>query len=256
MIPAHISSLDELCLPRIIGELALAPQGIILVAGPTGHGKSTTLAAMIDIINTHKRVHIVTMEDPIEYIHTNRQSVIDQREIGSDTKSFARALRHVLREDPDVILVGEMRDLETIAAALTAAETGHLVLTTLHTNDAVQSIDRLVDVFPPHQQNQIRIQLAFCLLAVIAQRLLPRKDGNGRIVATELMRNTFGIANLIRERNAHQIYAMMETHARQGMHTFDASLQDLCRRGLVARDVARTFMRSPQQLDKPDRKKR
>ena len=250
LIPAQIPTMEKLLLPRVVGELALASQGLVVVSGPTGHGKSTTLAAMIDIINTHRRVHIITMEDPIEYIHTNRQSVIDQREVGFDTKSFARALRHVLREDPDVILVGEMRDLETISAALTAAETGHLVLATLHTNDAVQSVDRLIDVFPPHQQEQIRIQLGFCLLAVIAQRLLPRKDGNGRIVATEIMRNVFAVANLIRERQTHQIYAMMETHAREGMHTFDANLHELYRKGLISREVAASFMRSPRLLDR------
>jgi twitching motility protein PilT len=203
---------------------------------------------MIDIINERCRAHIVTVEDPLEFIHKSKTSVIEQREVGLDTKSFASALRHVLRQAPDVILIGEIRDLETIATALTAAETGHLVITTLHTNDAMQSIDRLVDVFPPHQQSQVRSQLALSLLAVIAQRLVPRADGKGRVVAVELLRNNAASAHLIREGKTHNIYTVLETHAREGMCTMDASLKQLYQQGLITREEARRRMRSPDQL--------
>ena len=203
---------------------------------------------MINIINERRRAHIVTVEDPLEFIHKSKNSVIEQREVGLDTKSFAAALRHVLRQAPDVILIGEIRDLETISTALTAAETGHLVITTLHTNDAMQSIDRLVDVFPPHQQAQIRSQLALCLLAVIAQRLVPRADGHGRVLAVELLRNNAASANLIREGKTHNIYTVLETHASEGMCTMDSSLKQLCHQGLITREEARRRMRSPDQL--------
>jgi len=248
LIPTRMPTLEELGLPPVLEEFALAPQGLILVTGPTGHGKSTTQAAMIHIINRRRRCHIVTIEDPIEFVHENINSVVEQREVGLDTKGFANALRHVLRQAPDVILIGEIRDLDTISAALTAAETGHLVITTLHTNDAVQSIDRLVDAFPPHQQNQVRSQLALSLLAVIAQRLVPRADGRGRSVAVEVMKNIAATAHLIREGKIHNIYTVMETQAREGMCTMDTSLKQLYLKGLITREEARRRMRNPQQL--------
>ena len=248
LIPEHLPKLSELGLPPVIEQLCMAQQGLILVTGPTGHGKSTTQAAMIDIINERRRAHIVTVEDPLEFIHKSKTSVIEQREVGLDTKSFASALRHVLRQAPDVILIGEIRDLETISTALTAAETGHLVITTLHTNDAMQSIDRLVDVFPPHQQAQVRSQLALCLLAVIAQRLVPRADGHGRVLAVELLRNNAASSHLIREGKTHNIYTVLETHAREGMCTMDASLKQLYLQGIITREEARQRMKSPDQL--------
>jgi twitching motility protein PilT len=248
LIPTSVPTLEELNLPPGLKDLALTPQGLILVTGPTGHGKSTTQAAMIDIINAHRRLHIVTIEDPVEYLHPNKRSVVDQREVGADTSSFHSALRHVLREDPDVILIGEMRDLETIAAALTAAETGHLVIATLHTNDAVQAIDRIIDVFAPHQQGQVRTQLAFCLLAVVSQRLLPRADGNGRIVAVEILRNNIAVASMIREGKTHQLYSVMETSAKDGMIPMDVALRRLYQRKLITYDEARVRMRVVQSL--------
>ena len=248
VIPERMPRLGELGLPPLLEEFAMAPQGMILVTGPTGHGKSTTQAAMINIINEGRRCHVVTVEDPIEFVHTSKNSVIEQREVGMDTKTFSNALRHVLRQAPDVILIGELRDLDTIAAALTAAETGHLVIATLHTNDAIQTIDRLVDAFPPHQQNQIKSQLSLCLLAVISQRLLPRKDGRGRVVAVEILRNNAAAANLIREGKIHNIYTVIETHARDGMCTMDASLKQLYLKGLISREEARRRMRHPQML--------
>ncbi|HOX37589.1 MAG TPA: type IV pilus twitching motility protein PilT [Candidatus Brocadiia bacterium] len=255
-IPGRIPNIRELGLPEMLADLALKPQGLLLVTGPTGHGKSTTLAAMLDIINTIRKCHIVTVEDPIEFIHTNKKSIIDQREVGSDTKSFANALKHVLRQDPDVILVGEMRDLETIGAALRAAETGHLVLATLHTNDAVQTIDRLIDVFPAHQQQQIRIQLAFCLLAVFSQRLIPRLDTKGRICASEIMLNNHAIAHLIRDAKTFNIYSTLETQAKVGMYTMDSSLKQLYEKGLVSYENAKMWMKNPMMLDSPSRGKR
>jgi len=248
LIPNRIPTLDELELPSVLEDLAMAPQGLILVTGPTGHGKSTTQAAMINLINERRRCHVVTIEDPIEFVHVNKKSIIEQREVGADTRGFFPALRHVLRQAPDVILIGEMRDLDTIRAALTAAETGHLVISTLHTNDAVQSIDRLVDSFPPHQQNQVRAQLSLSLLAVVAQRLLPRADGAGRIVAVELLRNNSASAHLIREGKIHNIYTVMETHVRDGMCTMDAALIELYQKMLITRDEARRCMRNPEHL--------
>ena len=248
LIPDRMPTLKELGLPTILEDFSMANQGLVLVTGPTGHGKSTTQAAMINIINENRRCHVVTIEDPVEFVHKGNKSVIEQREVGLDTKSFSAALRHVLRQAPDVILIGELRDLDTVSAALTAAETGHLVITTLHTNDAVQSMDRLVDIFPPHQQNQVRSQLALCLLAVIAQRLVPRADGRGRIVAVELLRNNSAAAHLIREGKIHNIYTVMETHAREGMCTMDASLKQLYLQGAITRDEARRRMRNPEQL--------
>jgi len=248
LIPDKLPTFQELGLPPLLEEFTMAHQGLILVTGPTGHGKSTTQAAMINIINNRRRCHIVTVEDPVEFVHESKKSVVEQREVGLDTQSFARALRHVLRQAPDVILIGEIRDLDTISAALTAAETGHLVITTLHTNDAVQSIDRLVDTFPPHQQSQVRSQLALCLLAVITQRLVPRADGKGRIVAVELLRNNSATAHLIREGKIHNIYTVMETHGREGMCTMDNALKQLYLKGLIAREEAQRRMRNPQML--------
>jgi len=249
LIPQHIPSLEELALPPIIEEFALAPMGLVLITGPTGHGKSTTQACMIDMINTKKRVHIITIEDPIEFVHKNKRSVIDQREVGHDTVSFGEALKHVLRQDPDVILVGEMRDLETISTALTAAETGHLVIATLHTNDAVQTINRLIDVFPAHQQSQIKAQLSLCLLAVVSQRLLPRSDGKGRIVATEVIRDNPAVAHLIREGKIEGIYSVMETHAKEGMFVMDTSIKNLYMQGIITYEEAKLRMRNPQVLE-------
>jgi twitching motility protein PilT len=250
LIPQRIPKLEELNLPPILGDFALTPQGLILVTGPTGHGKSTTQAAMIDLINTTKRAHIITIEDPIEYIHENRQSIVEQREVGQDTKSFGEALRHVLRETPDVIQVGEMRDPESIACALTAAETGHMVIATLHTNDAVQAIDRLIDVFPAHQQTQVRAQLSLCLLAVIAQRLLPRKGYGGLIPAVEILRASSGVSHLIRDHKTHQLYSLMETKAKEGMKTLDAALKELYLKGEIRFEDASSRMRNPKLLDR------
>ncbi len=250
LVPNTIPTLEELNLPPIVRDFALKQQGFIIVAGPTGHGKSTTQAAMIDIINSELRCHIVTIEDPIEYIHKSRSSIIDQREVGDDTLAFKDALKYVLRQDPDVILIGEMRDLESIESALTAAETGHLVITTLHTNDSVQSVDRIVDVFPSRQQGQIRMQLANTLLAVISQRLLPRADGRGRICACEILVRTDAVGNLIREEKTHQLYTVMETQAKMGMKTMDKALKELYLKGLITFEEARSHMKNPAALQK------
>ncbi|MCX7804918.1 MAG: PilT/PilU family type 4a pilus ATPase [Planctomycetota bacterium] len=248
MIPSRIPTLTELGLPPVLEEFALLPHGLILVTGPTGHGKSTTQAAMLDIINRERRCHIVTIEDPIEYLHFSKKSVIDQREVGEDTHSFADALRHVLRQDPNVIQIGEMRDLETISTALTAAETGHLVLATLHTNSAAQSCDRIIDAFPAHQQNQIRVQLSLCLAAIISQRLLPRADGKGRVAAVEILRNQPGVANLIREGKTHMLQTVMETQGRAGMQTMDGALKRLYMEGVISRETAAKYMSNPGML--------
>jgi twitching motility protein PilT len=248
LIPSEIPGVNDLGLPPVLEEMVLQPQGLLLFTGPTGHGKSTTQAALIDVINQKRRCHIVTIEDPIEYLHHPKKSVVDQREVGQDTHSFAAALKHVLRQDPNVVQIGELRDLETMGTALTAAETGHLVLATLHTNSAVQAVDRIIDVFPPYQQNQVRTQLSFCLLAVVAQRLLPRADGQGRVAAFEILRNVPGVANLIREGKTSQITTMVETHGKVGMQTLDASLKDLYQRGLVSREEAARHMNDPQRL--------
>lgn len=241
-IPTAIPSLQQLQLPPVVGQLVHKHQGLVLVTGPTGSGKSSTLAAMIDNINRTQKRHIVTLEDPIEFLHAHASSVVDQREVGSDTKSFSNGLRAALRQDPDVILVGEMRDLETISAAVTAAETGHLVFATLHTTDAPQTVDRIIDAFPAHQQGQIRMQLAAVLLAVISQRLLPRPGGKGRACATEILMNTPAVANLIRTEKVHQIKSVMQTGRAQGMHTLDASLRDLMAQGLVDPVAAKLFL--------------
>ncbi len=247
-IPTAIPRLKELGLPAVVYDLSMMPQGLILVTGPTGHGKSTTMASMIDLINTNKKMHIITVEDPIEYVHNHKHCVVDQREVGGDTLKFSTALKFALRQDPDVIQVGEMRDLETIAAALTAAETGHLVIATLHTNDAVQTIDRIVDVFPERQQMQVRVQLSLTLKAVISQRLLPKATGDGRVLAVEILRNVHSSANLIREGKTYQLYSVIETNTKEGMVTMDASLIRLCKKGLITQEEARSYMRNPQAL--------
>lgn len=238
LIPTEIRTIEELGLPAVLNDLADKPRGLILVTGPTGSGKSTTLAAMIDHINRNRTEHIITIEDPIEYLHAHDRCVINQREVGADTQSFAQALRHVLRQDPDVILIGEMRDLETVSAALTAAETGHLVFATLHTLDATQTVDRIIDVFPPHQQNQVRVQLSGVLQGIVSQQLLPACDGNGRVVAAEVLVPTPAIRNLIREGKTHQLSTAMQTGSQYGMVTMDVALADMYLRGKITLDAA------------------
>ncbi len=238
-IPFEIVGFEKLGVPSAVEQFAWLPQGLVLVAGPTGSGKSTTLASLVDIINRERAVHIMTVEDPIEFLHQHKRAIVNQREVGEDTHSFANALKHVLRQDPDVILVGEMRDLETISTAITAAETGHLVFATLHTQDAPQSIDRIIDVFPSHQQQQIRVQLASALQGVCVQQLLPTLDGRGRVAAAEVMVSTPAIRNLIREGKTHQIYSMMQAGGKHGMVTMDMSLAHLARTGRISMDVAR-----------------
>ena len=238
LIPSRIKSLEELGLPPILADLAMKDRGLILVTGPTGSGKTTTLAALIDYMNDHRHDHIITIEDPIEFVHQHRNCLINQREVGPHTRSFASALRAALREDPDVILVGEMRDLETISLALTAAETGHLVLATLHTNSAAQTINRIIDVFPPHQQEQVRVQLSETILGVCAQTLIPRADGFGRVVAVEMMVATPAIRNLIREAKTYQIPSIIQTSMKDGMQSLDQSLKQLLRAGLITLEEA------------------
>lgn len=243
-IPWQIKSFKELGLPDVINELVKKPRGLILVTGATGSGKSTTLAAMIDRINEERADHIITIEDPIEYLHSHKKALINQREVNADTKSFKDALKYVLRQDPDVVLIGEMRDLETIEAALTVAETGHLTLATLHTNTAVQTINRIIDVFPPHQQEQVRVQLSFVLEGIICQQLIPRKTGGGRVLAIEILIPNPAIRNLIREDKIHQIYSMMQTgQAKYGMQTMNQSLLELYQKGLISYEDA--LVRSP-----------
>ena len=233
VVALMIPDMDTLKLPKVLKELAMKQRGLILVTGPTGSGKSTTLASMIDFMNHERNEHIMTIEDPIEYLHKHNKSIINQREIGNDTHSFANALRASLRQDPDIILVGEMRDLETISTAITAAETGHLVLSTLHTIGAAKTIDRIIDVFPPHQQQQIRIQLASVLEAVISQQILPKANGLGRVAAFEVMVANAAIRNLVREGKTHQMQTVIQTGASQGMQTMDASLIDLYKNKLI-----------------------
>jgi twitching motility protein PilT len=238
LIPFEIRTLEELGAPRHIAQFARLPRGLVLVTGPTGSGKSTTLAALIDIVNTERAAHIMSVEDPIEFLHRHKKSAVHQREVGGDTKTFASALKHVLRQDPDVILVGEMRDLETIHMAITAAETGHLVFATLHTNTAPSSVDRIIDVFPPHQQQQIRVQLASSLQGVVTQTLVPTADGQGRAVACEVLVVTPAVSNLIREGKTHQIFSSMQTGASMGMQTMDKALADLVRTAKIRREDA------------------
>lgn len=237
-VPLVIPNIQELGLPEVVIDLARKPNGLVLVTGPTGVGKTTTLATMIDLINNERECLIVCIEDPIEFVHTNKKSIIKQREVYSDTHSFSEALRHALRQDPNVIVVGEMRDLETISTTLTAAETGHLVLATLHTPDAPQTIQRIIDVFPPHQQRQVKLQLADCLQGVVSQLLLPCASGQGRVLASEVMIGTSGIKNLIREQEIEQMPTLMQTGSQYGMKTMDKSLKELFQQGLISLDAA------------------
>ena len=247
-VPIEIPQLDSLRLPPIIETLARKPNGLVLVTGPTGVGKTTNLAAMVDLINRERQALIMMIEDPIEFIHKNKKSIVKQREVFSDTKSFSNALRHALREDPNVIVVGEMRDLETISTALTAAETGHLVLATLHTPNAPQTIQRIIDVFPSTQQTQIKLQLADCIQAVVSQLLLPHLSGKGRVIATEIMVATAGIRNLIREQEIEQIPTLMQTGAQFGMRTMDKSLKELVKEGLVSLEAALEKVKHPDEF--------
>ena len=249
LVSLRIRTIRELGLPLILEDLARKPSGLILLTGPTGVGKTTTLAAMVDLINNEKEHLIVVIEDPIEYLHFNKKSVIKQREVYSDTHSFADALKHALRQDPNVIVVGEMRDLETISTALTAAETGHLVLATLHTPDAPQTIDRIIDVFPPYQQKQIMVQLSCSLQGVVAQRLLPRIDKPGRIVAAEVMVATPAIRNLVREHETEQLLTLMQTGSQYGMKTMDRSLRELYEQNMISYETAITFAKDPSEFE-------
>lgn len=242
VVPTKIPTLEELGLPNVLKEIAGKPQGLVLVTGPTGSGKSTTLAAMIDYINKNMKRHIVTLEDPIEYLHNHGTSIIDQREVGFDTKSFANGLRACLRQDPDIILVGEMRDLETISTAITAAETGHLVLGTLHTTDAPSTIDRIIDVFPPGQQSQVRIQLASVLASIISQRLFPTISKDGRVAALEIMINNAAIRNLIRNEKIHQIHSVMQTSKASGMETLGMAVKHLLEKGKIDKNTAVQYL--------------
>jgi twitching motility protein PilT len=236
-IPYEILSLEELGMPPSVARFANLARGMVLVTGPTGSGKSTTLASLVDLANRSRHDHILTVEDPIEFLHRHKSCLVNQREVGEDTHSFSNALRHALRQDPDILLVGEMRDLETIAVALTAAETGHLVFATLHTQDAAQTIDRVIDVFPPHQQQQVRTQLAGALQGVVSQTLVRTSSGRGRSVATEVLVATPAIRNLVREGKTHQIYSALQAGSQYGMHTLDQSLADLVRRRQVTREI-------------------
>jgi twitching motility protein PilT len=233
-IPEEIPTMDAMGLPPILKSFTTKMKGLVVVTGPTGSGKSTTLAAMVNEINTNRRAHIITVEDPIEFVHTSKLALVTQREVGQHSQSFPDAIRSAMRQDPDVILVGEMRDLETISAAITLAETGHLVLATLHTQDAAQTVDRMIDVFPPHQQAQVRTQLSTTLLGVASQRLIPKADQSGRVMALEVLVRNDAITNCIKEGNTHQIYSMMQIGKEDGMITLDAALADLFKRGLIS----------------------
>ncbi len=250
LIPSDVQSLDELGFPPVLKDIAMLPRGIVLATGPTGCGKSTTLAAMIDHVNEQRPVHIVTIEDPVEFVHKPKLASVTQREIGIDTHSFSEALRHVMRQNPDVILVGELRDLETIQLAITAGETGHLVFSTLHTLDAAQTIDRMVDVFEPHRQEQVRAQLAITLQAVISQDLLQLADGSGLVPCLEIMLATPGIRNLIRERKTHQIYSLIQGGGNLGMQTFDQHLMQLYSQGLVRGEEAMAKASNPEEFSR------
>ncbi len=250
LIPQQVPSMRELGLPAVTEDLAKRPRGLLLVTGPTGSGKSTTLASIIHQINSDRAEHIITIEDPIEYLHTHRKSVINQRELGQDTLSFAAALRSALREDPDVILVGEMRDLETIKLAITCAETGHLVMATLHTNNAAESVDRMIDVFPAEEQEQIRVQLSNNLVAIMSQQLLPRAGQPGRVAAIEVMVASSAIRNLIRENKAHQMHSIIQTSAEAGMQSMDQALRDLYKQSLITHETAMRRSHNPDELEK------
>jgi twitching motility protein PilT len=248
LIPNEMPALDELGLPAVLREFTKKPRGFVLVTGPTGSGKSTTLAAMLDVINRERQQHIMTIEDPIEFLHTHKSCIVNQRELGADAQTFALGLKAALRQDPDVILVGEMRDLDTIATALTAAETGHLVFATLHTQDTAQTVDRIVDVFPPAQQHQVRVQLSVALQGIVTQDLLPTADGQGRVAACEVLVPTPAVRNLIREGKTHQIYSVLQTGGAHGMQTMDAALADLVRRQKITRELAESRSSSPEEL--------
>ena len=250
VIPYEIKPLEALGVPEAAAAFASLPRGLVLVTGPTGSGKSTTLASLVDLANRTRRAHIMTVEDPIEFLHRHKRCLVNQREVGSDTQSFQRALKHVLRQDPDIILVGEMRDLETISVALTAAETGHLVFATLHTQDAAQTIDRVIDVFPAEQQGQVRTQLATAIQGVLCQTLLPRSDGPGRAVAVEVMVATPGIRNLIREGKTHQIYTALQSGASLGMQSMDQHLADLVKSSVVAYEDAVEMCQSQEEFNR------
>jgi twitching motility protein PilT len=246
--PSQIPNLSELGLPSVLEDFTRKPRGFVLVTGPTGSGKSTTLASMVDIINDVREEHILTIEDPIEFLHKHKKCIVNQREVGSDAPDFATALRAALRQDPDVILVGEMRDLETVSTALTAAETGHLVFATLHTQSASQTVDRVIDVFPPHQQAQVRMQLSIALQGIVTQQLLPTADGSGRIVACEVLVPTPAVRNLIREGKSHQIYSTIQTSGATGMQTMDAHLAQLVHQGKITRALAEQRASVPEEL--------
>lgn len=250
IIPLEVPTIESLGLPSVVKDLSRLPRGLVLVTGPTGSGKSTTLASMINQINEERKSHILTLEDPIEYLYKHKKSIVNQREIGIDSKSFANGLRAALRQDPDVILIGEMRDLETISTAITAAETGHLVLSTLHTIGAAKTIDRIIDVFPPHQQQQLRVQLSSVIQAIISQQLLAKADGSGRVVAFEVMIGTTAIRNQIREGKVHQIDTSIQTGIKYKMQTMDSSLLDLYKRGLITKGVTISQATNQQNIKK------
>jgi len=250
LIPYEIKSIDALNLPGVVADLARFQRGFVVVTGPTGSGKSTTLASMVDVVNVERAAHIMTVEDPIEFLHKHKRCIVNQREVGTDTHGFSHALKHVLRQDPDVILVGEMRDLETIGTAITAAETGHLVFATLHTQDAPQTIDRIIDVFPPHQQQQVRVQLSTTLQGVVTQQLVPTADGQGRVVACEVMVATPAIRNLIREGKVHQIYSSMQAGGRYGMQTMDMALAQHVKAGAITQQMAFERCHDPEELNR------
>jgi twitching motility protein PilT len=249
-IPEKIKPLDELGMPESMARFAHLPRGLVLVTGPTGSGKTTTLASILDMANRSRAAHIITIEDPIEFLHSHKRSLVNQREVGADTKTFPLALRHALRQDPDIILVGELRDLETTATALTAAETGHLVLATLHTQSATQTVDRIIDIFPPHQQLQIRAQLAASLQGVVTQALAPRADGTGRAVICEVLIATPAIRSLIREGKSHQILSFMQAGGNDGMFAFDQHLAERVREGVVSLQAALDICHSPEELNR------
>jgi twitching motility protein PilT len=248
LIPSDMPALRDLGLPPVLQEFTKKPRGFVLVTGPTGSGKSTTLAAMLDSINDERHEHILTIEDPIEFLHKHKKCIVNQRELGADAQTFALGLKAALRQDPDVILVGEMRDLETISTALTAAETGHLVFATLHTQDTAQTVDRIVDVFPPDQQQQVRVQLSVSLQGIVTQQLLPTADGTGRVVATEVLVPTPAVRNLIREGKTHQIYSALQTGAQFGMQTMDTALAQLVREQKITRELAEARSSTPEEL--------